>query len=80
MQPSLKGQLDRFGGAPAGSVRYMIGPYLPYQKLEDLKPIHECAVKRQKDPGYYRCFVSDDGTGGMVAPPGPKKSSKRKAR
>lgn len=65
VRPQLKGQIDRFGGAPDGSIRFMIGPYLPYNTLDDLNPIHTCAGKKQKQPDYYRCFVSDDESGGM---------------
>ncbi|TMJ06391.1 MAG: hypothetical protein E6G97_00020 [Alphaproteobacteria bacterium] len=68
VQPALKGQIDRFGAAPDGSIRFMIGPYLPYQAITDLDPIHACAQKKQKQPDYYRCFVTDDESGGMVAP------------
>jgi hypothetical protein len=77
IQPSLKGQIDRFGGAPDGSIRYMIGPYLPYQALTDLNGIDTCAVKREKRPDYYRCFVSDEGTGGMDVTK-PKRSGRPK--
>ena len=68
VRPQLKGQIDRFGSAPDGSIRFMIGPYLPYQAVTDLDPIHACAQKRQKQGDYYRCFVTDDESGGMVAP------------
>ena len=76
VQPALKGQIDRFGGAPDGSIRFMIGPYLPYQALSDLNAIDRCAMKKQKQPDYYRCFVTDDDSGGMVAPK-PKRSGRR---
>jgi hypothetical protein len=75
VRPQLKGQIDRFGGAPDGSIRFMIGPYLPYRELRDLNPINACAQKRQKQSDYYRCFVSDDESGGMVAPK-PKRSGR----
>ena len=78
MQPSLKGKIDRFGGSPNGSVRFMIGPYMAYKQLNELKPIHNCAMRKQKQPDYYRCFVTDDGTGGMVE--APRKKSARKRR
>ena len=68
VRPQLKGEIDRFGSAPDGSIRFMIGPYLPYREVSDLDPIHACAVKKQKQPDYYRCFVTDDESGGMVAP------------
>jgi hypothetical protein len=76
VRPQLKGAIDRFGGAPDGSIRFMIGPYLPYQAITDLEPIHVCAVRKQKQPDYYRCFVTDDESGGMVAPT-PKRSGRR---
>ena len=68
VRPQLKGEIDRFGSAPDGSIRFMIGPYLPYREVSDLDPIHACAVKKQKQPDYYRCFVTDDESRGMVAP------------
>jgi hypothetical protein len=77
VRPQLKGQIDRFGGSPDGAIRFMIGPYLPYQALTDLDPIHACATRKQKLPDYYRCFVTDDESGGMVAPK-PKKGAKRR--
>jgi hypothetical protein len=77
VQPLLKGQIDRFGSAPDGSIRFMIGPYLPYRAISDLDPIHACAVRKQKAPDYHRCFVTDDESGGMVAPR-PNKSARRK--
>ena len=52
VRPQLKGQIDRFGGAPDGNIRFMIGPYLPYREVSDLDPIHACAVKKQKQSDY----------------------------
>ena len=77
VRPQLKGQIDRFGSAPDGSVRFMIGPYLPYQAITDLDPIHACAQKKQKQADYYRCFVTDSESGGMVTPK-PKRSGNAK--
>jgi hypothetical protein len=77
VRPQLKGEIDRFGGSKDGSIRFMIGPYLPYREISDLDPIHACAVRKQKAPDYYRCFVTDDESGGMVAPK-PNKSPRRK--
>src|SRR5262249_29627386 len=60
LEPGLKGQIDRFGGAPDGSVRYMIAPYLPYRSEDDLYVFHRCASsKKSSDATYYNCFVSD---------------------
>lgn len=77
VRPQLKGEIDRFGGSPDGSIRFMIGPYLPYREVEDLTPIHACAQKKEKRPDYYRCFVTDDESGGMVAPK-PKRGAAKK--
>jgi hypothetical protein len=77
IRPQLKGQIDRFGGAPDGSIRFMIGPYMPYRELSELGRIDACARKKQKLPDYYRCFISDDESGGMVAPK-PKRSGRPK--
>ena len=38
VRPQLKGQIDRFGSAPDGSIRFMIGPYLPYQAISRPRP------------------------------------------
>jgi hypothetical protein len=78
VQPSLKGKIDRFGGSPDGAVRFMISPYMAYKQLNELKPVHDCAMRKKKQPDYYRCFVTDDETGGMVEP--PRKKSARKPR
>ena len=74
VRPQLKGQIDRFGGAPDGSIRFMIGPYLPYAAIGDLDPIHACATRRRKQADYYRCFVTDDESSGMS--PSPRKSAR----
>lgn len=68
VRPQLKGSIDRFGGAPDGSIRYNIGPYLPYYEVKDLDPIDACAMKKQNKPDYYRCFVSDENEGGGMQP------------
>jgi hypothetical protein len=65
VRPQLEGQIDRFGGAPDGSIRFMIGPYMPYNELRELNVIDACARKQEKSPDYYRCFVSGDESGGM---------------
>jgi len=73
VRPQLKGQIDRFGASPDGSIRFDIGPYLPYNEVRDLNRIDVCAAKKQKRPDYYRCFVADDESGGMV----PRKRGKK---
>src|SRR5215470_5451231 len=56
VEPRLKGHIDRFGSDPGGEVRYMIDPYLPYRKVDDLYAYHRCASKRIHAADYYRCF------------------------
>ena len=56
VRPQLKGQIDRFGASPDGSIRFDIGPYLPYNDVRDLFAVDACAAKKQKQPDYYRCF------------------------
>src|SRR3954447_5221466 len=78
VRPQLKGEIDRFGASPDGSIRFNIGPYVPYNELTDLDQIDACARKKQQQPDYYRCFDSGDESGGMVAPK-RNKSERRKA-
>src|SRR5581483_12128006 len=78
VRPQLKGSIDRFGGAPDGSIRYNIGPYLPYYEVKDLDPIDACALKKQNKPDYYRCFVTDQNEGGGMQPIREGKSGRRK--
>lgn len=63
IQPSLKGQIDRFGGTPDGEVRYMIAPYKTYKEEREFDAMDRCANRRAKGakPDYYRCFVTDEG-------------------
>jgi hypothetical protein len=59
VQPDLKGHIDRYGSAPNGEVRYMIGPYLPYKDVDQLYAYHRCASSRTHAANYYDCFVYD---------------------
>ena len=60
VEPRLKGHIDRFGGSPDGSVRYMIAPYLPFRTEHDLYPFHKCATSRKGSAdSYYQCFDGD---------------------
>src|SRR5262245_2379948 len=73
LEPSLKGQIDRFGRSPDGSVRYMIAPYMAYRTEDDLYVFHRCATsKKSAGISYYNCFVSD-----YVSKPGPGSGSRR---
>ena len=61
VEPSLTGKIDRFGGAPDGSGRYLIGPYVYYRTEEQFRPFHDCATSRRRaDDAYYSCFVHRD--------------------
>lgn len=62
VDPKLKGEIDRFGAWPGGEQRYMIAPYLAYQKEDDLLFVHQCAVSKHTPADkYYACFAVDDG-------------------
>jgi hypothetical protein len=50
---------------------------MPYQVLGDLDPVDRCAKTKLKRADYYRCFVSDDESGGMVGPK-PKRTARPK--
>jgi len=60
VDPSLKGQIDRFGSAPDGETRFMIAPYIQYEQLRDLERVHTCAMRRVKSANYARCFVNSE--------------------
>lgn len=61
VEPSLVGKIDRVGGAPDGSGRYLIGPYVYYRTEEEFRPFHDCATSRRRaDDAYYSCFVHQD--------------------
>jgi hypothetical protein len=72
VQPDLKGHIDRFGSDPNGEVRYMIGPYLPYGKIEDLYAYHQCASSKVRSANYYDCFVFEKL--GVARPERPRKT------
>jgi hypothetical protein len=58
VQPNLKGQIDRFGGTPDGEVRYMIGPYRLYKRVDEFSRADRCASRhRGSEAAYYRCFI-----------------------
>lgn len=60
--PEMKGRIDRFGSAPDGSSRYLIGPYIYYRSELDLLPIHECATDDEMARQlYHACFVVSGG-------------------
>jgi hypothetical protein len=79
VQPKLKGQIDRFGAWPGGEERFMIAPYLMYEKEGDLVFFDQCATSRKTPAGdYYRCFSVDEGSVQMETP--RRSSPKKKTR
>ncbi len=61
INPRLEGKIDRFGALPGSEERYMIAPYLYYQKPEDLRFFHQCASSPKTPPArYYECFSVAD--------------------
>ena len=78
VDPTLKGQIDRFGGWPGGEQRYLIAPYLMYQKEDDLVFFHQCATSKKLPASqYYRCFSVDESSVKFEAPGTPPRRSSR---
>ena len=68
VEPSLAGKIDRFGGSPDGSDRFLISPYLHYRTDDDLLVFHRCAVSRQVPADrYYACFVIEPDAADVAA-------------
>ncbi|MGD9539885.1 hypothetical protein [Methylocystis sp.] len=68
--PSVSGEIDRFGNFLDGSGRYLIHPYIRYRTLNDLYAVHRCASRSERAAKYYKCLASnDDGRGGVVGRP-----------
>jgi hypothetical protein len=60
--PEMKGRIDRYGSAPDGSSRYLIGPYVYYRTEQELLPFHECATdENMARELYHACFVASGG-------------------
>jgi hypothetical protein len=60
--PRVKGRIDRLGNYLSGDARYLIHPYLPYQRVADLRVFHRCATSRSvAEARRPLCFVVDDG-------------------
>ena len=59
MEPGFKYQkADRYGADPTGEFRYGITSYKYYGRLEELKPIADCAAQNTDPAVYYKCFDS----------------------
>ncbi|PWB57576.1 MAG: hypothetical protein C3F17_20180 [Bradyrhizobiaceae bacterium] len=78
MDPTLAGEIDRFGGSPDGEFRYMIAPYLHYAFEDELHRFDRCATRRRggAEAAYYRCFVTKRREDGAM--PGPPREQGRK--
>ena len=60
--PRVKGRVDRLGNYLSGDARFLIHPYLPYERVADLSVFHRCATSRSvAGPRRPLCFVIDDG-------------------
>ena len=60
--PRVKGRIDRLGNYLSGDARYLIHPYLPYERVADLSVFHRCATSRSvAEVRRPLCFVIDDG-------------------
>jgi hypothetical protein len=80
IEPGLAGQIDRFGGSPDGSSRFLIAPYLHYRSVEELDVFHQCATSKDITPDiYYACFVIDPSAEDAEVAPDADKPPKRKA-
>ncbi len=60
--PSAKDELDRFGYLKSGEGRYLIGPYLQYSDINEMKVFDDCAVQYKDDRKVYNgCFAVQGG-------------------
>jgi hypothetical protein len=59
VSPSLKGEIDRFGSAPSGEVRFLIKPYASYRTVSDLYDVDKCTKTRLHSASYYACFEAE---------------------
>jgi hypothetical protein len=75
VSPGLKGQIDRFGSAPDGTVRFEIKPYALYRTVSDLYGVDRCARARLRAASYYTCFEAEPEDG---PPANMKKVAARK--
>jgi hypothetical protein len=76
--PRLKGRIDRLGGDASGDFRFSIDPYKPYLKVDDLYPIHRCAVAKRAAASYYACFSGE--LAGMPDEAAPSAHANEKAK
>lgn len=68
--PTVRGEIDRFGNFLDGGGRYLIQPYILYRTVNDLYAVHRCASRSAREAEYYKCLASnDDGRGGVLGRP-----------
>ncbi len=59
--PELDGRIDRYGAWEGGTSRYLIGPYLYYEDLEQLTIFEDCALSPEMTGiHYYKCFFTEE--------------------
>jgi hypothetical protein len=78
VSPGLKGEIDRFGSAPNGEVRFLIKPYASYRTVRDLYGLDKCAGARVQTARYYTCFVAESDDDDRGAPANVWKTNARK--
>lgn len=73
--PEMKGKIDRYGNTPDGKTRFLISPYMHYDRVEELRLFAECADSREMQRAqYHACFsvaTAPGGEAGADTPPPP---------
>jgi hypothetical protein len=69
VSPGLKGEIDRFGSAPDGQLRFEIKPYASYRSVSELYGVDKCAKARVRAASYYTCFVAESADDDRGPPP-----------
>jgi hypothetical protein len=69
VSPRLKGEIDRFGSSPDGTVRFLIKPYATYRTVSELYGVDRCARARLRAASYYTCFAAEDANDDPERPP-----------
>ena len=60
VSPDLKGKIDRLGNFDDNETRFLIAPYITYEKFDDLQLFVDCAGDSQTTRGqFYRCLSFD---------------------
>jgi hypothetical protein len=81
IEPSLAGEIDRFGSDREGATRFMISPYMHYREEAELLAFDQCASRKLKSRLYYGCFLVDESSAPIAsANPTPPKTKTRSAK